>query len=97
MVNPAMPPRWSIPLGESAELIAQKHGISREEQDATRSGRGHRVPPMAIRPIGRRARQVAAVALEGDTDAFRQELAAHFPMGLGAQTGDPEAGVPRHA
>ncbi|MFI8893915.1 thiolase family protein [Streptomyces paradoxus] len=34
MVNPAMPPRWSIPLGESAELIADKHGISREEQDA---------------------------------------------------------------
>jgi hypothetical protein len=41
--------------------------------------------------------RLAAVALEGDTDAFRQELAAHFPMGLGAQTADPEAGVPRHA
>lgn len=34
MVNPRMEPRWTIPLGESAELIADKHGISRERQDA---------------------------------------------------------------
>ncbi|NNN29124.1 acetyl-CoA C-acyltransferase [Streptomyces sp. S3(2020)] len=34
MVNPAMPPQWTVPLGESAELIADKHGISREQQDA---------------------------------------------------------------
>ncbi|MGA5707346.1 thiolase family protein [Streptomyces cellulosae] len=33
MVNPAMPPQWTIPLGESAELIADKHKISREQQD----------------------------------------------------------------
>ncbi|MEV5737968.1 thiolase family protein [Streptomyces sp. NPDC052292] len=33
MVNPAMDPRWTVPLGESAELIADKHGISRERQD----------------------------------------------------------------
>ncbi|MET7455324.1 thiolase family protein [Streptomyces sp. NPDC005574] len=33
MVNPAMEPQWTIPLGESAELIADKHGISREQQD----------------------------------------------------------------
>ena len=34
MVNPAMPPQWTVPLGESAELIADKHGITREQQDA---------------------------------------------------------------
>ncbi|MEU9516947.1 thiolase family protein [Streptomyces sp. NPDC048224] len=34
MVNPAMDPQWTIPLGESAELIADKHGITREQQDA---------------------------------------------------------------
>ncbi|MFI6575763.1 thiolase family protein [Nocardiopsis sp. NPDC050513] len=34
MVNPAMEPRWTVPLGESAELIADKHGIGRAEQDA---------------------------------------------------------------
>ncbi|MFF6977912.1 thiolase family protein [Streptomyces sp. NPDC008343] len=33
MVNPGMAPQWTIPLGESAELIADKHKISREQQD----------------------------------------------------------------
>ncbi|MFV2118813.1 thiolase family protein, partial [Streptomyces sp. Act-28] len=33
MVNPRMDPRWTVPLGESAELVADKHGISRERQD----------------------------------------------------------------
>ncbi|AJF69081.1 thiolase family protein [Streptomyces vietnamensis] len=33
MVNPAMDPQWTVPLGESAELIAEKHKISREQQD----------------------------------------------------------------
>ncbi|MFF9402192.1 thiolase family protein [Streptomyces sp. NPDC014744] len=33
MVNPAMNPEWTIPLGESAERIAEKHRISREQQD----------------------------------------------------------------
>ena len=34
MVNPAMPSQWTVSLGEGAELIAERHGISREEQDA---------------------------------------------------------------
>ncbi|NBM15477.1 thiolase family protein [Streptomyces sp. GC420] len=34
MVNPRMPAEWTVPLGEGAELIADKHGISREQQDA---------------------------------------------------------------
>lgn len=33
MVNPRMDPQWTVPLGESAELIAEKHAISREQQD----------------------------------------------------------------
>ncbi|MEU0943348.1 thiolase family protein [Streptomyces canus] len=33
MVNPRMEPQWTVPLGESAELIADKHKISREQQD----------------------------------------------------------------
>ncbi len=32
--NPAMPERWTIPLGETAEVVAEEYGISREEQDA---------------------------------------------------------------
>ncbi|MGW9112587.1 thiolase family protein [Microbacterium sp. NPDC055683] len=34
MVNPALPAQWTISNGESAELLAEIHGISREEQDA---------------------------------------------------------------
>ncbi len=33
MVNARMEPQWTVPLGESAELIADKHKISREQQD----------------------------------------------------------------
>ena len=33
LVNPAMPERWTIALGESAELLASRHEISRERQD----------------------------------------------------------------
>jgi len=33
-VNPQMPSQWSIPLGETAELLADRYSISREEQDA---------------------------------------------------------------
>jgi DNA-binding GntR family transcriptional regulator len=39
--------------------------------------------------------RLAAVALEGDTDAFRQELAAHFQSALRA--GDQGQVTPRHA
>jgi acetyl-CoA acetyltransferase family protein len=33
MVNPAMPEQWTIPLGESAEKLADIYDISREAQD----------------------------------------------------------------
>lgn len=33
MVNPKMPEQWSIPLGETAELLAEQYDISREQQD----------------------------------------------------------------
>ncbi len=33
MVNPRMPERWTIGLGESAELLADRYEISRERQD----------------------------------------------------------------
>ncbi|GAA1032452.1 MULTISPECIES: thiolase family protein [Amycolatopsis] len=34
MVNPAMPSQWTVSLGESTELLAERYGISRDEQDA---------------------------------------------------------------
>ncbi|HEX5566133.1 MAG TPA: thiolase family protein [Streptomyces sp.] len=34
MVNERMRPEWTVSLGEGAELIADKYGITREQQDA---------------------------------------------------------------
>lgn len=34
MVNPTMDARWTIPLGETAEILADRYGITRGEQDA---------------------------------------------------------------
>lgn len=33
MVNPAMPADWTVSLGEGAEILAERYGISREAQD----------------------------------------------------------------
>ena len=33
MINPNMPGEWTISLGETAERVAQRYGITREEQD----------------------------------------------------------------
>jgi acetyl-CoA acetyltransferase family protein len=34
MVNPNMPPQWTIALGESAEILAGRYELTREAQDA---------------------------------------------------------------
>jgi acetyl-CoA acetyltransferase family protein len=33
MVNPEMPDEWTVTLGEGAEILADKYGITREQQD----------------------------------------------------------------
>lgn len=33
LVNPAMPSEWTVSLGEATELLAEREGIGREEQD----------------------------------------------------------------
>ena len=33
-VNPAMRKEWTVSLGETAEIVAERHGISREDQEA---------------------------------------------------------------
>jgi acetyl-CoA acyltransferase len=42
MVNPVMPERWTVSLGEGAEILADRYGVDREAQDdfALRSHRG---------------------------------------------------------
>jgi len=32
--NPALPDRWTVPLGETAEIVAESYGVTRAEQDA---------------------------------------------------------------
>jgi acetyl-CoA acetyltransferase family protein len=34
IVNPRMPEQWTVSLGEGAEILADRYGVSREEQDA---------------------------------------------------------------
>ncbi|WP_329402772.1 thiolase family protein [Streptomyces melanogenes] len=34
MTNPKMPAEWTVALGEGAELIADRHALTREQQDA---------------------------------------------------------------
>ncbi|MCA1692500.1 MAG: thiolase family protein [Actinobacteria bacterium] len=33
LVNPRLPPEWTIPLGEGAEVLAERHRIGRRSQD----------------------------------------------------------------
>ena len=33
-VNPGMPAEWTVPLGETAEIVAEEYGVTRDEQDA---------------------------------------------------------------
>ncbi|GAA2104441.1 thiolase family protein [Microlunatus panaciterrae] len=46
LVNPAMPRRWTVTLGEATELLRERHGISRERQDAF-AQRSHRLAHQA--------------------------------------------------
>lgn len=42
LVNPAMPPEWTVSLGEATELLRERYGISRERQDEF-AARSHRL------------------------------------------------------
>ena len=48
MVNPRMPERWTISLGESAELLAERYEITAERQDEF----ALREPPARGRGVG---------------------------------------------
>ncbi|MDT0470463.1 thiolase family protein, partial [Streptomyces gibsoniae] len=48
MTNPKLPDQWAVPNGETAEILADKFAISREEQD-TFALRSHRLAAQARR------------------------------------------------
>ena len=64
--NPAFPPHWTVSMGETAENVAERYGIAREEQDrfahesqrraaaAQAEGRfAAEVVPVTVRELGR--------------------------------------------
>ena len=85
MVNPRMPADWTVSLGEGAELLADKYGISRDEQDVFALGSHQRAA--AAWQAGNFAGEVVAVegiALERDEsirpDSSLERLAALKPV-----------------
>ena len=59
LVNPRMPPGWTVSLGEGAEILADRYGITREAQDAFALA-SHR-KALAAWDAGRFADEVVAV------------------------------------
>jgi acetyl-CoA acetyltransferase family protein len=68
LVNSRMPPEWTIALGESAEVLADRYAISREAQDEF-ALRSHQLAAQAW-SAGRFASEVVAVP---GTDVTRDE------------------------
>ena len=60
LVNPRMPEQWTVPLGEGAEILAERYGIARAVQDAF-ALRSHQRAAAAWRS-GRFAGEIVAVA-----------------------------------
>jgi acetyl-CoA C-acetyltransferase/3-oxo-5,6-didehydrosuberyl-CoA/3-oxoadipyl-CoA thiolase len=54
-VNPKMPPEWTVSLGETAEIVAEEFGVTREDQDA-----------FALRSQQRAAHAIAAGHFAGE-------------------------------
>ena len=75
-INPRFPDEWTIGLGETAENIAEKYGISRTEQDefALRSQRN----AACAQKENRFAAEIVAVEIEGKKGAVtRVEIDEH--------------------
>ncbi|MDR1387688.1 MAG: thiolase family protein [Propionibacteriaceae bacterium] len=67
MVNPRMPQEWTIALGQTAEILAQEHGISRQAQDEF-ALRSHQLAAAAWREGRYQAEIVRPPGLELDRD-----------------------------
>jgi 3-oxoadipyl-CoA thiolase len=71
MVNPRMPERWTVSLGEGAEILADMFEVSREEQDEF-ALRSHRRAAEAW-DAGRFDAEVLPVTRDGETLLARDE------------------------
>lgn len=97
LVNPAMPKDWTVSLGEGAEILADRYGISREEQDAF-ALRSHELAAQAWDAGRYDAEHVAVpgVDLARDEnirgDSSMESLARLRPAFRPAETGSVTAG-----
>lgn len=97
LVNPAMPKEWTVSLGEGAEILADRYGISREEQDAF-ALRSHQLAAQAWDAGRYDAEHVAVpgVDLARDenirSDSSPESLARLRPAFRPAETGSVTAG-----
>ena len=85
MVNPRMDPQWTVPLGESAELIADKHKISREQQDEFALASHHKAAQ--AQQQGRFDAELAPVSVpqrKGDPVAFAADESVRADASLAA-------------
>ncbi|MEU9467444.1 thiolase family protein [Streptomyces avermitilis] len=88
MVNPRMDPQWTVPLGESAELIADKHKISRRQQDEF-ALRSHQ-KAAAAQAAGLFDAEIAPVAVprrKGDPVVFGADESVRASASLDAMAG----------
>jgi 3-oxoadipyl-CoA thiolase len=72
MINPRMPSDWTVSLGETAERVAERYGITREAQDAFAYESQMRAKRAA--ESGRFAREIVPVPV--DTKTGTHEVAA---------------------
>src|SRR5262249_4665571 len=85
LVNPRMPGQWTVPLGEGAEILAERYEIGRADQDAFAVA-SHRRAAAAwdAGPVDDQGAPVADMALDGDeslrADASVDALARLRPV-----------------
>jgi acetyl-CoA acetyltransferase family protein len=67
LVNPRMPQAWTVSLGEGAEILADRYGLSREAQDAfALASHGKAAAAWEMRRSGEEVTPVPGAALERD-------------------------------
>jgi acetyl-CoA acyltransferase len=66
MTNPAMDPEWTLPMGEGAEILAERYGISRADQDDFAVASHHKAA--AAQENGRLGRELVDGPWELDRD-----------------------------
>jgi len=73
--NPKLPPDWTISMGETAEVVAERHGISREAQDQFALESQRRAAAALLE--GRYDDELVAVDIPSKREAIRVDRDEH--------------------